>query len=599
MNDPQPVTPIDGWPRRAWPALFILVAVAALMVVPSLVVPRTMVHFLGMFLAPLVGTVALIGWWLFASRGRVRWLVPALILVPAAAILATLHRGNPMMAAVYGLPLLLVVAVVWHVLTRGLGPEPRRIGLALAMLGVWGLIGMVRIEGADGDMVPTLRWRWQPTDEELFAAERASRTAAAAGPRLYVVEGKDWPGFRGPARDGRIGGVKIDADRPPELLWKHRIGPGWGSFAVVGKWPPSPADEMRLITQEQRGADEAVVCYAAATGAELWEHRLPARFEEAIGGPGPRATPTIHEARVYAQGATGKLVCLDVDTGKPHWTADLTVDVGGVIAPWGYAASPLVVGGLVVVYGGGPNGKGTAAYRADTGQLAWSAGKATHSYSSPHRATLGGVEQVLLASDHGIESFAPADGKLLWEHAWQAKGLNRVTQPTVLNDTDLLLGTGVGNDQGTRRLRVMKTTSGWDVRTVWGSKAIRPYFNDGVVHGGHVYGFDGTRFCCVDLETGRETWKEGTYGSGQVLLLADQGLLVVQAEKGGVALVEANPAEHVERAKFPALSGKTWNHPVVVPAVDATDPAPRPTVLLFVRNGQEAACYRFQLPGEK
>jgi outer membrane protein assembly factor BamB len=597
MSGPELETPAaDGWPRRIWPAVVILTAAAVLMVVPSLVLPRTMVHFLGTFLAPLVGTVALVGWWLFAARGRVRWLLPVLVILPAVAVLPV-HRDKAMLAAVYGLAVLLVVAVGWHVATAA-SPTPRRAGLAAALLGVWALIGMVRIEGADSDVIPTVRWRWQPTDEELFAAERASRTVmpTAAGPRLSVVEGKDWPGFRGPARDGRISGVKIDPDRPPELVWKQRVGPGWGSFAVVGT---SPGREMRLITQEQRGPDEAVVCYAAATGAEVWEHRLPGRFEEAIGGPGPRATPTVHEGRVYAQAATGKLVCLDADAGKPHWTADLTADVGGVLPMWAYSGSPLVVGGLVVVYAGGPNGKGTAAYRADTGRLAWAAGKATHSYSSPQRATLGGVEQVLLASDYGIESFAPADGKVLWEHDWHAKGLNRVTQPTVLSDTDLLLGTGVGNDQGTRRLRVTKSADKWDVRVVWSSKALRPYFNDGVVHGGHVYGFDGSRFCCVDVETGREAWKEGNYGSGQVLLLADQGLLVVQAEGGSVALVDASPAEHVERWKFPALAAKTWNHPVVVPAVDAATPEARPTVLLFVRNGQEAACYRFHQPGEK
>jgi outer membrane protein assembly factor BamB len=582
--------------------VFVLAAAAALMVLPGLVLPRTMVHFLGMFLAPLVGTVALIGWWLFASRGRVRWLLPALVLVPAGAVLVPLHREKAMLAAVYGLALLLTVAVGWHATTRGLAPGPRRFGLAAAMLGVWALVGMVRIEGADGDMIPTLRWRWQRTDEELFAAEHRSRTVPPTDGQFYaatVLGQNPWPEFRGPARDGRVTGVKIDPDRPPELVWKQRVGPGWGSFAVIGKGPLALDGGMRLITQEQRGPDEAVVCYAAATGAELWEHRLPARFEEAIGGPGPRATPTAHDGRVYAQGATGKLVCLDADTGRPHWTADLTADVGGVVPQWGYAGSPLVVGGLVVVYAGGPDGRGAAAYRADTGRLAWAAGKAAHSYSSPHRATLGGVEQVLLVSDYGIESFAPADGGLLWEHAWHAKGLNRATQPAVLGDTDLLLGTGVGNDQGTRRLRVTRTAGGWDARTVWSSKALRPYFNDGVVHGGHAYGFDGSRFCCVDLGTGREAWKEGHYGSGQVLLLADQGLLVVQAENGGVALVEANPAEHVERARFPALTGKTWNHPVVVPAVDATGPTSRPAALLFVRNGQEAACYRFHQPGEK
>src|SRR5262245_14021219 len=99
MNDPGSEAPADGWPRRVWPALFVLVAVAVLLPVPAVVLPRTMVHFLGMFLAPLVGTLVLVGWWLFASRGRVRWLLPVLVIVPAAAVLVPLHGKNAIVAA--------------------------------------------------------------------------------------------------------------------------------------------------------------------------------------------------------------------------------------------------------------------------------------------------------------------------------------------------------------------------------------------------------------------------------------------------------------------------------------------------------------------
>ena len=117
---------------------------------------------------------------------------------------------------------------------------------------------------------------------------------------------------------------------------------------------------------------------------------------------------------------------------------------------------------------------------------------------------------------------------------------------------------------------------------MWGTRAMRPYFNDGVVHKGHLFGFDGSRFCCINLEDGREVWKEGSYGAGQVLLLADQGVLVVQADDGRVVLVEADPSGHAELGKLPAIKEKTWNHPVVAHG------------LLFVRNGHEAACYRLR-----
>ena len=76
----------------------------------------------------------------------------------------------------------------------------------------------------------------------------------------------------------------------------------------------------------------------------------------------------------------------------------------------------------------------------------------------------------------------------------------------------------------------------------WTSRAMKPYFNDGVAHNGHVFGFDDSRLCCVELETGKERWKETRYGHGQVLLLADQGVLVVQAVDGKVALVDAAPS---------------------------------------------------------
>jgi outer membrane protein assembly factor BamB len=85
------------------------------------------------------------------------------------------------------------------------------------------------------------------------------------------------------------------------------------------------------------------------------------------------------------------------------------------------------------------------------------------------------------------------------------------------------------------------------------------------------------------VKDGARVWKKGRYGSGQVLLLADQGLLVVLSEKGELSLVEARPQEPGDVARLPALEGKTWAHPAV--AQDR----------LIVRNGSEMACYRLRL----
>ncbi len=147
-------------------------------------------------------------------------------------------------------------------------------------------------------------------------------------------------------------------------------------------------------------------------------------------------------------------------------------------------------------------------------------------------------------------------------------------QPALVGDNRVLLGTGF--NAGTRLLQV---APGPAVEEVWTTKAISPYYNDLVVHKGHLYGFDGIFLTCVDLEEGKGRWRARGYGNGQVLLLPDQDLLLVLSEKGEAALVEASEKGHRRLARFQAIEGKTWNHPVVAHG------------RLYVRNAEEIACY--------
>ena len=316
-----------------------------------------------------------------------------------------------------------------------------------------------------------------------------------------------------------IRGVQIATDwsqSPPVQLWRRAIGPGWSSFAVSGNL---------LYTQEQRGGDEVVSCYRMTTGEPVWRHRDATRFWESNAGAGPRGTPTLSNGRVYTFGGTGILNVLDAISGAVVWSRNAASDVNAKTPMWGFSSSPLVVGDVVIVAAGGK----LAAYDVATGAPRWTGGGGGLSYSSPHLVTIDGVEQVVFMSGPGTTSVAPATGKVLWEHAWSG---GAIVQPAVTADGDILVNTiSMNGGLGLRRISIAHD-SGWTASERWTSNGLKPYFNDFVVHDGHAYGFDGSILSCIDLQDGTRKWKGGRYGNGQLLLLADQDLLLVLSEEG-------------------------------------------------------------------
>lgn len=563
---PEQITPPK--PFRLWPGVIAVVLQwLGWFVVPVVYPPATLIGLL----VGLGCALAIVVWWLLFSRAP--WLerIGALVLIVLALIgtkrlvhASIAGGGMGMLLYILAIPVMSMALVAWAVVTRRFSTGLRRVGLLVAIAIGCGVFMLFRTGGLTAEFDNDFHWRWSKTPEERLLAQSLDEPVAAAATATSNSEA-GWPGFRGPGRDGVIHGVKIKTDwsaAPPVELWRRPIGPGWSSFAV---------SDGRLYTQEQLGDDEIVGCYDATNGKPVWRHRDAARFWESNAGPGPRATPTLSNGRVYSQGATGIVNVLDAKTGDVVWTRNAVSDTGAKVPGWGIAASPLVVNDMVVVAAAGK----LVAYELSGGKPRWFGPTSGSGYSSPQLVTINGVQQILLVNSNGATSVSLADGKMLWQHEWPGEP---IVQPALTSSGDVLIS--VSDSSGLRRLAVAQGSGGWTVQERWTSEEIYPWFNDFVVHNGHAYGFNGSSLVCINLEDGKLKWKGKRYGFGQLVLLPEQDVLLVMSEQGELALAKAAPDQFTELAHFQALEGKTWNHPVLVGD------------LLLVRNDHEMAAFR-------
>lgn len=387
----------------------------------------------------------------------------------------------------------------------------------------------------------------------------------ALAPPVHPAEnGTGWSQLWGPSGNGTAGASeRLASVGGLREVWRRPLGSGFSAISIAG---------TRGFTGIADGASDFLAAIDLGTGKEIWRTRLGEVYRGHDGSKdGPIATPAVDGARVFIIGPRGALVAADAATGKELWRVDLAKELEAPSPFYGFGASPLVVGNLVVVNAGGEKNN-LAAFAKDTGQRVWSVSHAKAvNYATPSVATIGGVRQLLVLANDTLLGVKPEDGSLLWS---QATGwTEEASRAPVALPGDRVLITGWTE----AKLFQVKSAGGkMSAAEVWKTPRLKGSYSPTVFHDGHIFGMNGAYLTCIDPATGDAVWRHKVYSGS--LILVDGHAVILGDNSGDLRVGRLTPKGYEEKATKPVFNAG---------AVSSTGPSFQGR-RIYLRNVEEA-----------
>ena len=374
---------------------------------------------------------------------------------------------------------------------------------------------------------------------------------------------EDWPGWRGPQRNGISTETGLLTEWPtegPKLIWQaHDLGEGYSTPSIVG-------DRLYLVSNKGTD-DEFVLALSIEDAKQIWSTRIgkvgPNKGPQY---PGARSTPSVVGDLLYALGSDGNLVCLETKTGKVRWGKNLRTDFGGQPGNWAYAESPLVDGDLVVCTPGGSDATLVALDRK-TGDVVWKSPLAEGdqaAYASMIVVEVGGLKQYVQFLQKGLVGIEAKSGKFLWRYGRTAEG-SPANIPTPVAQGAFVYSAAGRSGGGLVELKVEGEAA--TAEQVYFAAKLPTSIGGVVELNGYLYGTNSQGLICAEFKTGEIKWQDRAVGAGSIC--AAEGLLYVHGEKGDVALVEATSDAYREKGRFTLPDqpdrgrSQAWAYPVI------------------------------------
>lgn len=367
-----------------------------------------------------------------------------------------------------------------------------------------------------------------------------------------VVQGQDWPQWRGPNRAAKATGFNAPAQWPEQLnqKWKVTVGSGDSTPALVG-------DRLYVFTRV--GNDETIRCLNADTGEEIWQDKYEAK---AVTGPpsshpGPRSSPTVADGKVVTFGVTGVISCLNADSGELLWRKN---DFPDSWPRFFTSMSPIITDGICIAHLGNDEKGAVIAYNLTDGGHKWEWDGDGPTYSSPVLMTADGVKQVVVQTAKNLIGLTVADGKLLWKIETPVQRRYYSCATPIVNG-QMIIYTGQGS--GTKAVTIKKEGDSFVTEELWSNDELGTSFNTPVLKDGMLYGLsDNGRLYCMNAENGQTAWV-GTEEINRFGSVVDAGacLLALSPQKE-LIVFEPNSSEYKELAKYKVADSEIYAYPI-------------------------------------
>jgi outer membrane protein assembly factor BamB len=245
------------------------------------------------------------------------------------------------------------------------------------------------------------------------------------------------------------------------------------------------------------------------------------------------------------------------------WSRDLVKETKSTTPLWGFSASPVVIGDLVIVHAGATPGGSFLGLDRRTGKEVWRALGDPLGYATPLIIQNGNRKQLVCWTPSHVRGLDPATGKVAWSHEYKVHNGVSISMPIFHRGIVLVSNYWEGVQAIKLTDNLTKATLAWEDR-----RNLRSLMSQPLYRGAHGYLIDKRHgLTCFELATGKKIWDDGNRMTPKgrnpqatMVWLGESDRAVVLNSDGELLLVRLQPGGYQEISRTRVI-GPTWAHP--------------------------------------